>query len=52
LGAPLARMETRIALKHLLERNPNLRLAIAPEKLKVQNIPLWHRYESLPVTLG
>jgi cytochrome P450 len=52
LGAPLARMETRIALKNLLERNPNLRLAVGPEELKVQHIPLWHRYERLPVVLG
>jgi cytochrome P450 len=52
LDAPLARMETRIALKNVFERNPNVRLAIEPEKLKVQNIPLWHRYESLPVMLG
>lgn len=52
LGAPLARMETRIALKNLLERNPSLRLAVKPEELRIQNIPLWHRYERLPVTLG
>jgi cytochrome P450 len=52
LGAPLARMETRIALKNLLERHPHLRLAVAPEELTVQNIPLWHRYARLPVVLG
>jgi cytochrome P450 len=52
LGAPLARMETRIALKNLLERNPNLRLSVRAEELKIQNIPLWHRYVCLPVTLG
>jgi cytochrome P450 len=52
LGAPLARLETRIALTNLLERNPNLRLAIAPEDLRVQTVPLWHRYEKLPVILG
>jgi cytochrome P450 len=52
LGAPLARLETRIALKNLLEHSPNLRLAVKPEELKVQNVPLWHRYERLPVTLG
>jgi cytochrome P450 len=52
LGAPLARMETRIALKNLLERNPNLRLVVRPEELKVQTIPLWHRYAHLPVVLG
>lgn len=51
LGAPLARMETRIALNNLLARNPNVRLAVEPAELRVQNIPLWHRYESLPVML-
>jgi len=52
LGAPLARLETKIALTALLDRNPNLRLAVPAEELKVQQIPSWHRYESLPVTLG
>ena len=52
LGAQLARMETRVALTTLLERNPNLRLAVAPDELKVQNIPMWHRLEGLPVELG
>lgn len=52
LGAPLARMETKIALITLLERNPNLRLAVAPEELPLQNVPLWHRYQGLPVVLG
>ncbi|MEM7345681.1 MAG: cytochrome P450, partial [Chloroflexota bacterium] len=52
LGAPLARIETRIALKNLIERNPNLRLAVSPEELKLQKIPGWHRYMNLPVRLG
>jgi len=52
LGAQLARLETSIALRNLLERNPNLRLAVPPETLKLQNMPMWHRYESLPVALG
>ncbi|MCG8353499.1 MAG: cytochrome P450 [Chloroflexales bacterium] len=52
LGAPLARMETRIALKNLLDRNPNLRLAVRPEELRLQNVPLWRRYERLPIVLG
>lgn len=52
LGAPLARMETKIALKNLLARNPNLRQAVAPDQLRLQNVPLWHRYESMPVVLG
>lgn len=52
LGAPLARMEMRIALAALLERAPGLRLAIDPRALRLQNLPLWHRYERLPVALA
>jgi cytochrome P450 len=52
LGAPLARMETRIALRTLLERNPNLRLAVEPDELSLQPVPSWHRYAALPVVLG
>ena len=52
LGAPLARMETKIAITNLLKRNPNLRLAVDPSELELINIPLWHRYKSLPVVLG
>jgi cytochrome P450 len=51
LGAPLARMETRIALTTLLERNPNLRLAVEPQELALQPVPSWHRYAALPVVL-
>jgi cytochrome P450 len=51
LGAQLARMETRIALRNLFERSPNLRLAVAPSELVIQNAPGWHRHQSLPVTL-
>jgi cytochrome P450 len=52
LGAQLARMETRLALGRLLERCPNLRLAVKPEQLRLQKLPLWHRHQSLPVVLG
>lgn len=52
LGAPLARMETRIALKSLLERNPNLELGVERDELKLQGLPGWYRYESMPVKLG
>ena len=52
LGAPLARMETKIAIANLIKRNPNLRLAVEPEELELINAPLWHRYKSLPVVLG
>lgn len=51
LGAPLARIETQIALKTLLDRNPNLRLA-APEALRFTTVPGFHSYERLPVVLG
>ena len=51
LGAQLARMETRIALRNLVERNPSLRLAVDPSELVIQNAPGWHRHQSLPVTL-
>lgn len=52
LGAPLARMETKIAITNLIKRNPNLRLAVDASELELINIPLWHRYKSLPVVLG
>ena len=51
LGAPLARMETRIAITNLIKRNPNLRLAVDASELVLINTPLWHRYKSLPVIL-
>lgn len=51
LGAPLARMETKIALTNLLQRYPNLRLAIAPSELELQMRPGWHTYKTLPITL-
>ena len=37
LGAPLARMEGQIAISRLLQRFPDLRLAVPPESLR------WHR---------
>ncbi|MGB0384601.1 MAG: cytochrome P450 family protein [Ardenticatenaceae bacterium] len=52
LGAPLARIETQIALKTLLDRNPNLRLAVNPEELRFARVAGFHSYESLPVVLG
>ena len=51
LGAPLARMETKIAISNLIQRNPNLRLAIDPSQLRLQVRPGWHTYETLPVVL-
>ena len=49
LGAPLARLETEIALATLLERLPNLRLAIAEDDLYWRPIPLFRSLASLPV---
>jgi cytochrome P450 len=49
LGAPLARLETEIALTTLLTRLPNLRLAIAQEDLYWRPIPLFRSLAELPV---
>ncbi len=51
LGAPLARLETKIALTNLFERFPNLRLAVDPSELTVQPAPAWTRYNGLPIML-
>ncbi len=51
LGAPLARMETKIAIANLIKRNPNMRLAVDLSALVIQARPGWHTYESLPVAL-
>jgi len=45
-------METRIALKNLFDRKPDLRLAVDPSQLKIVNVPGWHRHESLPVRMS
>lgn len=52
LGKQLALMETRIALKNLFDRKPDLRLAVDPSQLKIVNVPGWHRHESLPVRMS
>ncbi|SFT61012.1 cytochrome P450 PksS [Actinopolyspora lacussalsi subsp. righensis] len=52
LGANLARMETRVALRALVRRNPNLRLAVDRSELALEPMPFWTRYEELPVHLG
>lgn len=51
LGAALARLETKVALRNLFERFPDLRLAVPPEQLERQAMPLWNRFENLPVAL-
>jgi cytochrome P450 len=51
LGAPLARLEGRIALGSLLARFPALRLAISPEELTWRPSVLMHGLDRLPVLL-
>lgn len=49
LGAHLARAEARLALRNLIERLPDLTLAVPEDELRLQALPGWHRYEELPV---
>lgn len=51
LGAFLARMETKVALSVLLQRSPDLRLAVPADTLQVAAMPGWHRYKAVPVWL-
>ncbi|MEU1689471.1 cytochrome P450 [Micromonospora sp. NPDC005707] len=51
MGAPLARLEARIAIGTLLARFPKLRLAVPPEQLTRQTSILMNGWESLPVAL-
>ena len=50
LGAPLARLEGQIALNTLLRRARNLRLAIAPEKLRWKRGLVLRSLKALPVS--
>ncbi|MFN2420405.1 MAG: cytochrome P450 [Gemmatimonadota bacterium] len=49
LGAPLARMEGRIALLTLLQRMPQLELAVAPEQLVWRRDPILRGMKEIPV---
>jgi cytochrome P450 len=49
LGAPLARLEGQIAIATLLGRFPELRLAVAPDRLRWRRGLLLRGVESLPV---
>ncbi|MCC6169208.1 MAG: cytochrome P450 [Caldilineaceae bacterium] len=49
LGAPLARLEGRVALAALLDRLPGLELAVAPENLRWRTHPIMRGVQRLPV---
>jgi cytochrome P450 len=49
LGAPLARLETEIAMNTLLSRLPKLRLAVDESALRWRFLPGFRGLESLPV---
>jgi cytochrome P450 len=49
LGAPLARLEGRVALSSLIRRFPHLRLAVAPEQLRWRAGLSFRGLEALPV---
>ena len=51
IGAPLARIQSELALSKLLTRFPDLRLAAEPDELEWENNPLLRGLLSLPVTL-
>lgn len=51
LGAPLARMEGRIAFNKLLKRYPNIRLAAPRDQIRWRASPIFRGLESLPVYL-
>jgi cytochrome P450 len=52
IGAPLARLETRIALGSLLARFPDLSLAVPAEDLRWRPSLLMHGLTALPVRLN
>ncbi len=52
LGAPLARMEGRIAIEELIRRFPNLRLAVPVERLRWRPSVSLRGLVSLPVLLS
>jgi cytochrome P450 len=50
LGAPLARLEAQIAITTLLDRLPNLRLAVEPQALRWRRNAILRGLQTLPVT--
>jgi cytochrome P450 len=51
LGAPLARMEARVALPGIFGRFPKMTLAVPPEEVVHQSSYIANGFESLPVRL-
>ncbi|MEV0219935.1 cytochrome P450 [Streptomyces sp. NPDC050704] len=51
LGAPLARAEAELALRAVILRFPNIRLAVPPEELAWRHTRLMRGLTSLPLTL-
>jgi cytochrome P450 PksS len=51
LGAPLARLEAKIALTALFKRYPNIRLNVPVDQLKWQGAPSLRGLVSLPIVL-
>lgn len=49
LGAPLARMESQIAINTLLERKPNLQLKVDPQSLRWRPSMMLRGLQALPV---
>ncbi|GAB3491389.1 cytochrome P450 family protein [Amycolatopsis cihanbeyliensis] len=52
LGAPLARLETRVAIERLLERFPELTLAVPAEEVRYRDNILFRGLENLPLKLN
>lgn len=52
LGAPLARLEAKVAFQTLLERAPKLRLAVPSHSLRYANMLIANRLTSLPVSVA
>lgn len=51
-GAPLARLEARVALTSLFERFPDIALAVPPGELEPQGTFIMNGYKALPVLLS
>jgi cytochrome P450 PksS len=52
LGAALARLEGRVAIQTLLQRMPDLRLAVASNQLRWRTHPIMRGLQRLPVAWG